>query len=44
MATNYRIIIYLYGMSLRKLVKSQFDAFPSSGENNFKVQEVQMLL
>ena len=25
-------------MSLRKLVKSQFDAFPSSGENNFKVQ------
>ena len=24
--------------SLRKLVKSQFDAFPSSGENNFKVQ------
>ena len=26
------------GMSLRKLVKSQFDAFPSSGENNFKVQ------
>ena len=25
-------------MSLRRLVKSQFDAFPSSGENNFKVQ------
>ena len=26
------------GMSLRRLVKSQFDAFPSSGENNFKVE------
>ncbi len=26
------------GMSLSKLVKSQFDAFPSSGENNFKVE------
>ncbi len=26
------------GFSLRTLVKSQFDAFPSSGENNFKVQ------
>ena len=25
-------------MSLRELVKSQFDAFPSSGENNFKVK------